>query len=120
MDRQKKEDIYQSNEGYHNSSGKQLKSGSRIFLKNLLANEHLKSSKDNSLQLFKKNYLESKQCDEKSGYFVLFFIYKDIKKLYKILLLKAVINNIPNFIIYTFAHMHLFNLWHTRILTAVT
>ena len=58
MDRRKTEDSYQSNES--DSSGMQQKSVYITLLKNQLGAKHLKSSKDNSLQLFKKNYMKFK------------------------------------------------------------
>ena len=77
MKRQKAEDNYQTNE--NNNSGKQQKCFNRILLKNLLGAKHLKTSKDNSLQLFKKNYIESQECSKKSGKCLLYFMYQGKK-----------------------------------------
>ena len=77
MKRQKAENSYQINE--NNNSGKQQKRFNRILLKNLLAAKHLKKSKNNSLQLFKKNYFKSQECSKKSGKFLLYLMYQDKK-----------------------------------------
>ena len=78
MKRQKAENSYQINE--NNNSGKQQKRFNRILLKNLLAAKHLKTSKNNSLQLFKKNYFKSQECSKKSGKFLLYLMYQGKKK----------------------------------------
>ena len=72
MERKKTEDNYQWNKS--DSSGMQQKSVYRTLFKNELGAKHLKSSKDNSLQLFKKNYMKSKQFDRKSGFFFVFHV----------------------------------------------
>ena len=76
MERRKTEYSFQSNES--DSSEMQQKSVYRTLFKNELGAKHLKSNKDNSLQLFKRNYMKSKQFNIKSGFF-LFFMYKDVK-----------------------------------------